>query len=62
MKRVVNLQLAAQEILLALEELVQDAPDAVNLLEVALLGRGNVLGMELVEPNTLAVVRTLYGC
>lgn len=58
--RGINLQLAAEEIVLALDEVVQDAPDALNLLEITLFGRGHVLGVKFVEPDTLTVVRALF--
>lgn len=53
--------LGAEEVLFALEDVIEDGPDAINLLEVALLGRGDVLGVELVEPDALAVVGALAG-
>lgn len=57
----VYLQLLANEVSLALEDVVQNTPDTLNLLEVALLGAGNILGVELLEEDGLAVVRTLAG-
>lgn len=54
-----NLHLVAEEVLLVLEKAVEHAPDTGNLLDVALLGAGELLRVELVEPNTLAVVRAL---
>lgn len=55
------LQLLTNEVSLALEDVVQNTPHTLNLLEVALLGARNVLGVELVEKDALAVVRTLAG-
>lgn len=57
----IYLQLLANEVSLALEDVVQNTPDTLNLFEVALLGTGNILGVEFVEEDTLAVVRTLAG-
>jgi hypothetical protein len=53
------LPLAANEVLLALEELVQNLDDANGLLLVALLGGRNVLRVERVEPTGLAKVWAL---
>lgn len=55
-----DLQLVAEEVLLVLEHAVEDAPNTGDLLEIALLRARELLGVELVEPDTLAVVRTLY--
>lgn len=56
-----DLQLLANEVLLALKDRVQHLKHPYRLLIVALLRARHILGVELAEPDRLAKVRALAG-
>lgn len=54
-----HLQLVTKEVCLSFENLLQDLNDTNDLLLISELGRGHILSVEDVEPNSLTIVRSL---
>lgn len=55
-----DIPLATDEVLLALEDVIEDPNNTNGLLLVPFLGRGHVNGMEEVKPSGLAIVGALF--